>query len=168
MPTLQRFKNAQERPHDGFAAALAELRAGRKSGHWIWYIFPQLAGLGSSPASEAYSISGVDEAIDYLRDPLLRERLLVVTSAVAERMRAGQSLAAVMSAHVDALKVVSSLTLFEAVARRLQASAPEAGYQPLVDAAETVLAAAEAEGYPRCAFTLRAVASARARDPGRS
>jgi uncharacterized protein (DUF1810 family) len=166
MPTLQRFKDAQERPHDGFAAALAQLRAGRKHGHWIWYIFPQLAGLGSSPASEASSISGMDEAMDYLRDPLLRERLLAVTSAIAERMRAGQSLAAVMSAHVDALKVVSSLTLFEPIARRLQASAPEADYERFVETAEEVLAAAEAEGYPRCAFTLRAVASAQARDSG--
>jgi uncharacterized protein (DUF1810 family) len=153
MPALQRFKDAQERSHEGFAAALAELQAGRKTGHWIWYIFPQLAGLGSSPMSMTYALGDAGEAADYLRDPVLRERLIAAISAVATHLRAGRSLSVVMGGQVDALKVVSSLTLFEAVARRLQAVAGE--YQRVVDAAEEVLAAADAQGYPRCSFTLR-------------
>ena len=55
----------------GFDSALAEMRAGQKQGHWIWYVFPQLAGLGSSRLAQVYGIDGRAEAIDYLRDPIL-------------------------------------------------------------------------------------------------
>jgi uncharacterized protein (DUF1810 family) len=72
---LQRFRDAQAKPHAGFAAALRELQAGRKTGHWIWYIFPQLAGLGQSPTAVYYGLAGAQEAADYLRDPVLGERL---------------------------------------------------------------------------------------------
>ena len=159
MANLERFREAQEHRPDGFAAALGELRAGRKTGHWIWYIFPQLAGLGSSPVSLAYSLSNAGEAEDYLRDPVLRERLVAVTAAVAERLRAGQSLSALMGARVDVLKLVSSLTLFEAVSRRLEAASRDAGYQRVADVAGEVLEAAGQEGCPRCAFTLRTLSA---------
>jgi uncharacterized protein (DUF1810 family) len=68
---LQRFKDAQDRPPSGFDAALAEMRAGAKRSHWIWYVFPQLAGLGSSAASLTYGLDGRAEAEEYLRDPVL-------------------------------------------------------------------------------------------------
>ena len=76
MPHLERFKLAQDERHSGFDAALSELRAGRKTGHWIWYVFPQLAGLGSSPMAVQYGVEGTAEAVAYLNDPLLRDRLI--------------------------------------------------------------------------------------------
>ncbi len=79
---LDRFKRAQEQPVDGFDTALSELQAGRKRSHWIWYIFPQLAGLGHSSMAVRYGLLGTAEAAAYLRDPVLRERLLAVTNAV--------------------------------------------------------------------------------------
>ena len=83
MSRLERFKTAQESPGSGFDTALAEIRAGRKRSHWIWYIFPQLAGLGGSARSKTFAIEGEGEAEEYLRDPLLRARLLEITAAAA-------------------------------------------------------------------------------------
>ena len=83
---LQRFKDAQEQPISGFESALSEIRAGGKRSHWIWYVFPQLSGLGQSPASLTYGVRGISEAREYLRDALLRSRFLAVASAVAEQI----------------------------------------------------------------------------------
>jgi uncharacterized protein (DUF1810 family) len=152
--TLERFKDAQRQPRAGFDAALAEIRGGRKQGHWIWYIFPQLAGLGGSPQSTFYGIADLTEAMDYLRDSVLRERLVSIAAAVEEHLRAGRSLATIMGSQIDALKIISSMTLFKAAAERLQSVAGDADYARLVNVAEQVLLAAEREGYRRCAFTL--------------
>lgn len=70
MYDLDRFLTAQRRD---YAAALREIQNGRKRSHWIWYIFPQVAGLGMSSTSQYYAISGLDEARAYLREPTLRE-----------------------------------------------------------------------------------------------
>lgn len=155
MADLERFKRAQDDPHSGFAAALAELRAGRKRAHWIWYVFPQAAGLGSSEMSQIYGIEDVAEAMDYLRDPLLRDRLLSAAAAVREWQLAGVPLVRLMGAPIDALKLVSSLTLFESIAATLQATEPNDQYRRLADVSTEILNAAEAEGYPRCQHTLR-------------
>ncbi len=152
---LQRFKDAQQQAESGFVAALAELRAGGKQGHWIWFIFPQLSGLGRSPQAERYGLADLDEALDYLRDPVLRERLLAVTATVAALVRAGQPLVVTMGSSVDTLKLVSSLTLFEAAAARL---AGDADVQPLLRSATTILDAAVTEGYPRCSTTQHRLA----------
>jgi uncharacterized protein (DUF1810 family) len=103
---LDRFLTAQAGVID---AALGELRAGRKSGHWIWYVFPQLAGLGRSPLSRQYGISGIDEARAYLRHPVLRDRLVECAGAllIHSDRTADQILG-----DVDAMKVRSSMTLF--------------------------------------------------------
>ena len=69
MYDLNRFLSAQRRD---YAAALREIRSGRKRSHWIWYIFPQVAGLGMSSTSQFYAISGLDEARAYLSEPTLR------------------------------------------------------------------------------------------------
>jgi uncharacterized protein (DUF1810 family) len=151
---LERFRVVQQRPDSGHSAALAELRTTGKRGHWIWYVFPQLAGLGESSNSRKYGIHGPEEAAEYLRDPVLRSRLIAVTQAVAERLEGGLSLENVMGSRVDLLKLVSSLTLFERVARSLGAEA-SADYVTLADVAGRVLANAEAHGYTRCQFTLR-------------
>jgi len=151
---LDRFRQAQDQPGTGFDAALAELKAGRKRGHWIWYVFPQLAGLGASAMSERYGIASREEASAFLRDETLRDRLLTATTAVADQVMRGLSLRRVMGADIDATKLVSSLTLFEIIAREVYAASGDETCQSLVNAAEDVLIAAEREGFPRCAFTL--------------
>ena len=103
---LDRFVLAQAGVIDG---ALAELRAGRKSGHWIWYVFPQLTGLGRSPLSREYGISGIEEARAYLAHPVLRARL--VECAAALLIHADRTADRVLG-EVDAIKVRSSMTLF--------------------------------------------------------
>lgn len=152
---LTRFKKAQERERVGFEAALAEMRAGRKRSHWIWYIFPQLAGLGSSGMAQAYGIAGLGEAMAYLRDPVLRERLLRISTAAAEHLRGESplSLKTLMGSSIDVLKLVSSMTLFGEIARRLHASEKLPEYEAMAKVAEEILSAAEAQGYPACRYT---------------
>lgn len=103
---LARFVAAQE---EVFAGALSELRAGRKQGHWMWFIFPQLRGLGSSAASLFYGIASLDEAVAYARRPLLGERLRECTLVMSahDDLSAAQILGP-----LDAAKFRSSMTLF--------------------------------------------------------
>ena len=164
MDGLQRFKDAQDAAGDGFRSALAELRAGRKQGHWIWYIFPQLAGLGSSSQSMIYGIAGVEEAVAYLDDRLLLTRLVEVAAAVADNVRAGRPLAAIMASEIDVRKLVSSLTLFGPLAEA-RAGQVAGEFQALATTASSLLAQAEIEGYPRCVFTRSAVDRYLANDP---
>jgi uncharacterized protein (DUF1810 family) len=99
---LRRFVEAQ----DGvYATALAEIVAGDKRSHWMWFVFPQIAGLGSSPAALRYAISGLDEARAYLRHPVLGPRLLECTQAVLRNDRQ-------FFGYPDDLKLRSSMTLF--------------------------------------------------------
>ena len=155
MPDLERFKKAQDFPHSGFEAALGEIQSGRKRGHWIWYVFPQLSGLGASTASQIYGIRDVAEAVAYLDDPVLRARLLTMTTTVAERVRGGQvSLETLMGSSIDVRKLVSSLTLFGNVARKLHAAQGLGAHESLARSAEVVLAVAASEGYPPCSYTI--------------
>jgi uncharacterized protein (DUF1810 family) len=158
MSDLARFHAGQGRPGSGFAAALAEIQTGRKQGHWIWYVFPQLSGLGHSAASQAYGIASGAEAADYLRDPVLRSRLVTITTAVATRLGEGLTLATVMGSRIDALKLVSSLTLFSETAKRLAASQGADTYESLIQVADRVLDDAVSHGYPRCGYTLTRLA----------
>src|SRR3712207_3726375 len=106
---LERFVDAQGW---AYAEALAELRRGRKDGHWIWFIFPQLAGLGRSPTALRYGIKSADEARAYLAHEVLGTRLRESTSAVlGHRDRTAESI----FGPLDAMKFRSSMTLFEAV-----------------------------------------------------
>lgn len=107
---LERFVAAQE---DVYQGALRELRWGRKTGHWIWFIFPQLVGLGRSETSRFYGIASVEEARAYLAHPVLGPRLRESVSAVlaTSGARAGQ-----IFGSLDAMKVRSSLTLFHRAA----------------------------------------------------
>jgi uncharacterized protein (DUF1810 family) len=151
---LQRFRDAQAQRGSGFESAIAEIQRGRKLGHWIWYVFPQLAGLGHSAMSQSYGIDGVAEAEAYLRDPLLRGRLVTIALAVAEQLRSGVSLESLMNSSIDATKLVSSMTLFGHVAKRLQAAERLDDCASLARIADEVLAIADAQGYTPCAFTL--------------
>src|SRR5262245_17849750 len=122
MSRLDRFKVAQNQAHTGFSSALAEIQAGAKQGHWIWYVFPQLDGLGASSASRTFAIDGPAEASDYLHDSELRSRLWTILNAVVLRLKSGntRSLRALMGSDLDVRKLVSSLTLFGCVARQLE------------------------------------------------
>jgi len=109
MPDLDRFVTAQA---GSYAQALAELRRGRKASHWMWYVFPQLAGLGRSDAARFYAIRDLAEARAYLAHPLLGPRLIESTEAVV----AAPDTAEAILGTIDALKLRSSLTLFAAAA----------------------------------------------------
>lgn len=107
--SLARFIAAQ----DGiYETALAELRAGAKRSHWMWFIFPQLAGLGRSETARFYAIASIAEARAYLADPLLGARLADCTSAMLGW--AGKRSAEEILGPVDSMKFASSMTLFEA------------------------------------------------------
>ncbi len=105
--SLQRFVDAQ----DGgvYDRAVRELRSGRKQSHWMWFVFPQIAGLGRSEMARKFAISGLPEARAYLAHPILGPRLL--TSARVLTELAGTDAEAVFGP-VDALKLRSSMTLF--------------------------------------------------------
>ena len=104
---LERFVEAQA---PVYAAALRELREGRKRTHWMWFIFPQLRGLGASATSRRYGIASLEEAAGFLAHPLLGTRLRECTEAVnALRDRSAEAI----FGPVDALKLRSSMTLFD-------------------------------------------------------
>ena len=107
---LARFVRAQE---GAYEQALGEVRRGRKTSHWMWFVFPQLAGLGSSPTAQRYAVSGVGEARAYLAHPVLGPRLREITEAAA--VLTGRTAREVFGSPDD-LKLRSSLTLFEAAA----------------------------------------------------
>ena len=162
MNELDRFIVAQDDDHAGLAAALAELQAGRKQGHWIWYVFPQLAGLGMSSMSQRYGLRGREEVAAYLRHDELRDRYARAVDVVAEHMCRLQppALATLMGSEIDARKLVSSLTLFEQVATSLADHAGDDGPEArLAEEISGVLAVADAQGYDRCAFTQWALAT---------
>ena len=107
---LDRFVEAQQRV---YPLALAELRRGAKESHWMWFVFPQIAGLGLSPTARYYAIGSADEARAYLAHPLLGPRLRECTEKVlAHRDKPAE---AIFGA-IDAMKFRSSMTLFEAAA----------------------------------------------------
>ena len=105
---LERFTAAQD-AGGTYDRAAAELRAGRKASHWMWFVFPQVAGLGYSPASRTYAISSLDEARAYLAHPVLGPRL---TECAAILLRVPGRTAEQIFGEVDALKLCSSMTLF--------------------------------------------------------
>jgi uncharacterized protein (DUF1810 family) len=152
---LQRFHLAQEDAQQGYPAALDEIRTTGKRTHWIWYVFPQLAGLGQSAEARRYGIAGRAEARVYLEDPVLRARLLEITAAVAYRLLDGVSLLELMGSAIDAVKLVSSLTLFGLISREMANAGFGVEFSALATVAERVLLAAAKQGYPRCPLTLR-------------
>jgi uncharacterized protein (DUF1810 family) len=107
---LDRFVDAQA---GIYPQALAEIRAGRKQSHWMWFVFPQIAGLGRSPTAIFYAIASAAEARFYLAHPLLGARLRECTEAVLAHR--GRSAEAIFGG-IDAMKLKSSMTLFEAFA----------------------------------------------------
>ena len=109
---IQRFIKAQEQSYDGYKQALSEIQQGRKTSHWIWYIFPQIKGLGHSYMSEFYGISGLEEAQEYMKNETLSTRLREITNALLAH---SDKSADDILGYIDAKKVKSSMTLFDAV-----------------------------------------------------
>ncbi len=108
MDDLQRFVDAQDRGGT-YDQALRELRAGRKTSHWMWFVFPQVAGLGRSTTAQRYAIADLEEARAYLAHPALGPRLREATQAL---MAHGATSAEAVLGGIDALKLRSSMTLF--------------------------------------------------------
>lgn len=109
---LLRFIKAQSLPYSGYSTALEEIKAGRKRSHWIWYIFPQLKGLGHSYNAEYYGIAEREEAEAYLADATLGLRLREISLALLAVN--GKSASEILGG-IDAMKVKSSMTLFDAI-----------------------------------------------------
>jgi len=104
---LERFRLAQE---DVYLQVIAELKAGRKQGHWIWFIFPQLEGLGLSEMNARYALRSLEEAKAYLSDPVLYDRLVECCDLLLAH--SSQSIDRIMR-YPDNLKLRSSMTLFK-------------------------------------------------------
>jgi uncharacterized protein (DUF1810 family) len=111
---LERFVAAQD-AGGAYDRAVAELRAGRKTSHWMWFIFPQIAGLGYSPVSRMYAITSLEEARAYLAHPVLGARLTECATILAGQT--GRTAEQILG-EVDALKLRSSITLFMHAAPR--------------------------------------------------
>jgi uncharacterized protein (DUF1810 family) len=105
---LERFRAAQDEGGT-YDRAVAELRAGQKRSHWMWFVFPQIAGLGRSPMAQRYAIASLDEARAYLADPVLGARLRECARILTGL---GESDAGLVLGGIDALKLRSSMTLF--------------------------------------------------------
>ena len=106
---LNRFIEAQNRDYD---IALAEIRAGKKVSHWMWYIFPQIAGLGMSYTAQLYAIKDIEEARQYIAHPVLGARLIEISQAL---LTLDCSDAAAVMGYPDDLKLRSCMTLFAQV-----------------------------------------------------
>jgi uncharacterized protein (DUF1810 family) len=154
--SLERFHEAQAKRWAGYDTALAEIRAGGKRSHWIWYIFPQIEGLGRSSTARAYAVRDLDEACAYLRDPILGARYEEIVAAVSEQLIRAIRLEDLMGGGTDALKLVSSLTLFRAAAEHLAPEDPN--FASLAERLAALLGQTSGQGYPACDFTLARIA----------
>lgn len=119
---LERFVEAQSETYE---SAVAEIRAGRKQSHWMWFVFPQLHGLGYSAMARRYGITGLAEARAYLSHPVLGARLRECAEAL-EALDSGESVTGIFGS-TDAMKLRSSLTLFA------QAAGQESVFERLLD-----------------------------------
>ena len=109
---LNRFLKAQNVERGGYESILHEIRTGKKTGHWIWYIFPQLKELGRSSIAQHYGIDGINEAIAYSKEPVLWARLIKISQALLDISETNPEK---IFGHTDAMKVKSCMTLFLSV-----------------------------------------------------
>ena len=106
MGDLERFRDAHRRD---FAQAYAEVQNGYKETHWMWYIFPQIQGLGRSSTAQYYAISDIEEAVEFLSDPYLGDNLRAISK---ELLGKSTNDAVDIFGYIDAMKLKSSMTLF--------------------------------------------------------
>lgn len=142
---LDRFR-ATRSEHE---RALTEIRSGRKRSHWMWYVFPQIAGLGFSDMARRYGITSLDEASAYLADPELGTRYADLVDAVWKQVVEGDVTVHDLFGSPDESKLVSSLTLYAGVARRQH---PE--LSDLTSRADGILSTAHEQGLAPCRATL--------------
>ena len=167
---LSRFVEAQDRSlHGGksqFDQALGELRNGEKRSHWIWFIFPQLKGLGYSPMASLYGIKGLAEAVEYLEHPILSKRLEESFQVVLNQLVSPSSASSLLAANVDrlmggrtdAVKLVSCATLFRSASKSPSLSSSEVSLK-ISDLTDKILKCIEENHHLKpCQFTLREVA----------
>jgi len=109
---LERFIKAQEKEANGFEIAFKEINSGKKINHWMWYIFPQIKGLGRSSTSKFYAIQSIKEAKEYLAHPILGIRLREISKALLSN---NQNDAILIFGFTDSLKLKSCMTLFSFV-----------------------------------------------------
>lgn len=147
---LVRFHKAQDKYYN---QAFKEIKTGKKTGHWIWYIFPQIKGLGKSSNSSEYGISDFNEACDYLNDPKLFKRYVTMVKLVESQLKI--PIKKLMGSDTDAQKFASSLTLFQSAATYLSLQSNDTS-QELKDferCCTKILDAIAKQGYPRCQNT---------------
>lgn len=151
--SLSRFYAAQRDPHAGFSRALRELQSGQKTSHWIWYIFPQIRGLGTSALAKKYALADSAEAVSYVRDDYLRGNYLAALSAVRHHLKRGIRLERLLGSSLDAQKFVSSITLFSRATETTASAYPElsAGIRQALLETRILL---RAQGYDECSRTL--------------
>ena len=106
MPDLQRFLDAQK---NTYSDALSEIKNGKKQSHWMWFIFPQVQGLGNSEYARRYAIKDLEEATEYLNHPDLSARLVEISNAM---LQANHNNATALLGKPDDMKLHSSMTLF--------------------------------------------------------
>ena len=109
MSDLSRFIKAQD---NMYSVALKEIKSGKKKSHWMWYIFPQIKGLGKTEISNYYAIKNLEEGISYLENPILKGRLLEISQAVLDLNT--KNIEEVFGS-IDSLKLKSSMTLFHQI-----------------------------------------------------
>jgi len=149
---LKRFLDAQDggtsidRRRTAYEVALNEILGGEKTSHWIWYIFPQ-GPFGTSEMAQLYAIISRAEAIAFLRNAILRGRLLKISNAVADKLSAGITPLTLMGGEIDCQKLASSMTLFEFIAVELDD-------QEFGSTAKNVLNKLAPHGWGRCTTTL--------------
>jgi uncharacterized protein (DUF1810 family) len=149
---LDRFVVAQG---DDFERALDEIESGRKQSHWMWYIFPQVSGLGTSGMSRSYAIGSLAEARAFLEHPLLGTRYRQIVDAVWSQVVEGGTTVHGLFGSPDDAKLVSSLTLFAAAARELEPTQPHVA--AFITHAGEILQASYSQGLAHCEVTERFV-----------
>ena len=145
---LQKFIDAQ---HSSVDRAFAEIEAGRKASHWMWYVFPQVSGLGLSATSRRYAIASLEEAEAFLVHPVLGPRYHRMVDAVWHQVVENGVTISDLFGPPDDAKLVSSLTLFAGVASRH--SDPGPGFVAFIAKAEAILQAAYGQRLDRCTTT---------------
>jgi len=142
---LSRVRHAHTSGSHGspFAMALDEIRAGRKTSHWVWYVFPQIEGLGTSPMNQLFAVSTVEDARQFLADDIVGTNFEIILEAAVNHLESGSSLAGLMNG--DEQKFVSSLTLM-----RNMADKPEQ-----IDLTRRAILLVGAQGFSPCRTTLR-------------
>jgi uncharacterized protein (DUF1810 family) len=140
-----------------FRTPLSEIEAGKKTGHWMWWIFPQAKGLGTSEKAKKYAIESLDEAVACLADPVFGDRYCQMVDAVWAQVVKGGTRVRIMFPDPDDRKLVSSLTLFRRAAEHLtQLQRPEPdrrAFSLLIDQSTEILERAQGEGLGSCSLS---------------